>query len=106
MREEDRKTLMDCITNQCRQEPLKYCRTGVDTHKRCCLKFRELYLNRNHQEMWIRKNCITVPSPWNLVLQTTVMDHEAIGIIRASGKKRATALVLKSIKKWIMQVGS
>jgi len=31
------------------------------------------------------ENCITVPSPWNLVLRTKVMDHETIGIIPAQG---------------------
>ena len=70
-------------------ELLRYCRSDVDILRRCCLKFRSLFLELTKTEGSCGidpfAKCITIASACNLVFRTLFLEHESIGIIPPHG---------------------
>ncbi|CAC5385562.1 unnamed protein product [Mytilus coruscus] len=73
------KSIFDCSV-----ELLKYCRLDVDILRRCCLKFRELFMtlsNADDEGIDPFATCITIASACNLVFRTNFLRPDTIGII-------------------------
>lgn len=72
-----------------KMELIKYCRSDVDILRKCCLKFRSLFmdLTRKDDSQGIDpfEKCITIASACNLVFRTNFLEHESIGIIPPHG---------------------
>ena len=70
-------------------ELLRYCRSDVDVLRKCCLKFRALFmdLSRKNGSPGIDpfEKCITIASACNLVFRSLFLEHENIGIIPPHG---------------------
>lgn len=70
-------------------EILRYCRSDVYILRKCCLKFRALFMGitSKHGKKGIdpSENCITIASACNLVYRTNFLSHETIAIIPPHG---------------------
>ena len=71
------------------KELLIYCRSDVDVLRKCCLKFRSIFLNltktKDRDGIDPFEKCITIASACNLVFRTLFLNHETIGIIPPHG---------------------
>ncbi|WAR14681.1 ZN358-like protein [Mya arenaria] len=72
-----------------KEEILRYCRSDVDILRRCCLKFRSLFmgLTKKGDSKGIDPfaKCITIASACNLVYRTLFLEPESIAIIPPHG---------------------
>lgn len=70
-------------------ELLKYYRSDVDILRRCCLKFRDIFIDLTsdgrYDGMDPFSECITINSACNLVFRRTFLQPDAIEIIQAHG---------------------
>ncbi|MCW4344201.1 MAG: hypothetical protein N0E48_12745 [Candidatus Thiodiazotropha endolucinida] len=70
-------------------ELLRYCRSDVDILRKCCLKFRSLFLDLTTKDNKCGidpfKQCITIASACNLVFKKNYLENETIGIIPHHG---------------------
>lgn len=70
-------------------ELLRYCKSDVDILRRCCLKFRKLFmdLTRKGDTKGIDpfEKCVTIASACNLVYRTNFLEHESIAITLPHG---------------------
>lgn len=77
----------DCFNFQ--GELLRYCRSDVDILRKCCLKFRSLFMSLTRKEdsdgIDPFAKCITIASACNLVFRALFLEHESIGIIPPHG---------------------
>ena len=71
------------------EELVSYCRSDVDILRKCCLKFRELFMNLtkqgDHRGIDPFEKCITIASACNLVYRTNFLQNESIAIIPPHG---------------------
>lgn len=71
------------------KEILRYCESDVDILRKCCLKFRTLFIDLtkkgDNKGIDPFENCITIASACNLVYRTNFLEHENIGIIPPHG---------------------
>lgn len=71
------------------EEVLKYCRSDVDILRKCCLKFRDMFMTMTvkdgHEGIDSFESCITIASARNLVCRTNFLDSESIGSIPPHG---------------------
>lgn len=85
-------------------ELLKYCRSDVDVLRRCCLKFRDLFMNITydgcHEGIDPFATCITIASACNLVFRKKFLQPETIGIISAHGYRPEEKHSIKALK-WL-----
>ena len=67
------------------KELLRYCRSDVDILKKCCLRFRSLFMDLTKKENLSGvdplEKCITIASACNLVFRKNFLKNEAIAII-------------------------
>ena len=82
------------------KELLLYCRSDVDILRKCCLKFRSLFMDLTMKDgkscIDPFEKCITIASACNLVFRKNFLENETIGIIpphgyRPSDKQSAMA---------------
>jgi len=70
-------------------ELLNYCRSDVDVLRKCCLRFRALFMDLTGKEgkrgIDPFEKCITIASACSLVFRTLFLDQETIGIIPPHG---------------------
>lgn len=70
-------------------ELVRYCRSDVDVLRKCCLKFRSLFMDLTRKEgsdgIDPFAKCITIASACNLVFRSLFLEHESIGIIPPHG---------------------
>ena len=66
-----------------RHELLEYCRSDVDILRRCCLKFREDFMEITNIDPF--EKCMTMASACNLVFRTFFLQTETIGLIPHHG---------------------
>ena len=62
---------------------LKYCISDVDILRRCCGKFRSLFME--HTGICPFNNCCTIASACNKVYRTLFLQEEQIGIVPPQG---------------------
>ncbi|WAR09982.1 ZN358-like protein [Mya arenaria] len=71
------------------REILRYCQSDVDILRKCCLKFRALFMDLtkvgDSKGIDPFEKCITIASACNLVYRTLFLDHETIAIIPPHG---------------------
>ena len=71
------------------KEILRYCRSDVDILRKCCLKFRELFMGLTKKDgrggIDPFEKCVTIASACNLVYRTNFLEHESIAIIPPHG---------------------
>jgi hypothetical protein len=71
------------------REILRYCRSDVDILRKCCLKFRSLFmtLTKKGDNKGIDpfEKCVTIASACNLVYRTNFLTPESIAIIPPHG---------------------
>ena len=84
---------------------LKYCRSDVDILRRCCLKFRELFMQMtsctgDDKGIDPFEKCITIASACNLVFRTKFLRPETIGIIPAQGYRPEDKHSIKALQ-WL-----
>lgn len=95
MKSEDRKTFLDGYNSNVnamfdfQKDLLNYCRSYVDILRRCCLRFRELFMSMTSLTPGTNGNdpfetCITIASACNLVCRTKFLRADAIGIMHSS----------------------
>ncbi|OOY33751.1 hypothetical protein BOV88_13610 [Solemya velum gill symbiont] len=87
------------------QEALQnYCRSDVDILRRCCIRFRELFMDvtRKGETLGIDpfEECVTIASACNLVFRKMFLEPETIGIIPAHGYRPEEKQSAKAIR-WI-----
>ena len=86
------------------KELLRYCRSDVDVLRKCCLKFRSMFIDLTKTESCPGidpfEKCITIASACNLVYRTIFLDHETIGIIPPHGY-RAEAKQSQMAYQWL-----
>jgi hypothetical protein len=70
-------------------ELVRYCRSDVDVLRKCCLKFRALFMGLTSKDgiegIDPFAKCITIASACNLVFRSLFLEHESIGIIPPHG---------------------
>lgn len=70
-------------------ELLQYCRSDVDVLRKCCLKFRALFMDLTKKDSTHGidpfAKCITIASACNLVFRTLFLEYKSIGIIPRHG---------------------
>jgi hypothetical protein len=114
MKSDDRETFLEWYTEHKKdtfdfqQELLKYCRSDVDILRRCCLKFRELFMAMTSSDVGDEgidpfETCITIASACNLVFRTNFLRPKSIGIIPAQGYRPAEKQSVKALQ-WIKYV--
>ncbi|WAR08684.1 hypothetical protein MAR_018642 [Mya arenaria] len=74
--EENKNELFDFQT-----ELLRYCQSDVDILRKCCLKFRKMFMELTKKGVGNIgidpfENCITIASACNLVYRTNFLEHE------------------------------
>ncbi|CAG2245162.1 unnamed protein product [Mytilus edulis] len=89
-------------------ELLKYCQSDVDILRRCCLKFRRLFMamttiDSNKDGIDPFEKCITIASACNLVFRKNFLRPETIGIIPAQGYNPEEKHSIKALK-WLRYV--
>ncbi|CAC5375852.1 unnamed protein product [Mytilus coruscus] len=89
-------------------ELLKYCQSDVDILRRCCLKFRQLFMamttkDSNKDGIDPFEKCITIASACNLVFRKNFLRPETIGIIPAQGYNPEEKHSIKALK-WLRYV--
>ncbi|XP_063418064.1 uncharacterized protein LOC134700765 [Mytilus trossulus] len=89
-------------------ELLKYCQSDVDILRRCCLKFRRLFMamttiDSNKDGIDPFEKCITIASACNLVFRNNFLRPETIGIIPAQGYNPEEKHSIKALK-WLRYV--
>lgn len=71
------------------KEILRYCRSDVDILRKCCLKFRALFINLtkkgDNKGIDPLEKCVTIASACNLVYRTNFLAPESIAIIPPHG---------------------
>ena len=71
------------------EELLRYCRSDVDILRRCCLKFRTLFMGLTKQDGHSGidpfERCITIASACHLVYRTLFLEPSTVGIIPPHG---------------------
>ncbi len=75
-----------------------YCRSDVDILRRCCLKFRENFMDITDIDPF--EKCITIASACHLVFRTNFLQQDTIGIIPAHGYNPEQVQSVKAIQ-WI-----
>lgn len=83
------------------QELRNYCKSDVDILKRCCLKFRENFINITGVDPFER--CITIASACNLVFRTNFLQAETIALIPPHGYKPEQKQSIKALQ-WIKYI--
>ena len=89
MKVEDRRTFLKWYeehkndTFDFQQESLAYFRSDVDILRRCCLKFRDFFMNITDIDPFQR--CVTIASACNLVFFLKYLEVDTIGLIPAHG---------------------
>jgi hypothetical protein len=90
------------------KELLKYCRSDVDILRRCCLKFRDLFMTMtktSDKDIAIDpfEHCCTIASACNLVFRTRFLQSETIGIIKHHGYRPEETQSVKALQwiKWL-----
>jgi hypothetical protein len=101
--EQNRSTKFDL-----QKELLKYCRSDVDILRRCCLRFRELFMDMTSSGVGDEgidpfENCITIASACSLVFRTKFLQPDTIGIIPAQGYHPEEKQSVKALQ-WIKYV--
>ncbi|MCG8432162.1 MAG: hypothetical protein MJA29_13455, partial [Candidatus Omnitrophica bacterium] len=93
-------------------ELLKYCRSDVDILRRCCLEFRNVFIEQTTLKMMDGldptegvdpfKNCITIASACNLVFRSVFLKNETIALIPPQGYTPEHNQSVKALKwmKW------
>ena len=88
-----------------KDEILKYCRSDVDSLRKGCLTFRNMFMDvtckGELQEIDPFESCITIASACNLVFRRNFLDNESIGIIpanRYTSEHRQSIKALKGLK--------
>ena len=76
-------TVHKCDSFDLKYELLQYCKSDVDILRRCCLKFRENFMEITDIDPF--KQCITIDSACNLVFRTNFLQSETIGLIPHHG---------------------
>ena len=66
-----------------KEEILQYCRSDVDILRRCCLEFRELFLQTTTVDPFA--SCLTIASACNLVFRKTFLQEDTIAVIPPGG---------------------
>ncbi|XP_033756182.1 uncharacterized protein LOC117338926 [Pecten maximus] len=86
------------------EELLKYCRSDVDILRKCCLKFRKMFIQMTNKDGSAGidpfQNCITIASACNLVYRTMFLESESIGIIPPHGYRPEDKQSIKAMK-WL-----
>ncbi|XP_052806406.1 uncharacterized protein LOC128235642 [Mya arenaria] len=77
---------------------LTYCRSDVDILRRCCLKFRENFMDVTGLDPFNKS--ITLPSACNLVFRTNFLQPETIALIPRHGYNPEQKQSVKAIQ-WI-----
>lgn len=80
------------------QELLNYCRSDVDILKRCCLKFREDFMDITGVDPF--EKSITIASACNLVFRTNFLTPESIALIPPQGYNPQQKQSVKAIQ-WL-----
>jgi hypothetical protein len=81
------------------EELLAYCRSDVDILRRCCLKFREDFMDVTGIDPY--EKSITIASACNLVFRTNFLQSETIALIPHHGynpKQKQSVKALQWIK--------
>ena len=75
------------------KELLRYCRSDVDILRKCCLRFRSLFMDLTKKDnvkgIDPFQNCITIASACNLVFRRNYLENETIAIIPPHGYRPA-----------------
>ena len=89
-----------------KDELIKYCTSDVDILRRCCLKFRDLFLSISAQAdgdcgVDPFQSCITIASACNLLFRRNFLQPESIALIPAHGYQQ-----MQSVEaiKWLLYV--
>jgi len=86
------------------EELVKYCRSDVDILRRCCLKFRNLFMDITSDDcedgIDLYATCITVASACNLVFRKKYLQPDTIRIIPAHGYRPEDKQSKKALQ-WI-----
>ena len=71
------------------KELLRYCKSDVDILRKCCLRFRSLFMEMTKKEsiggIDPFEKCITIASACNLVFRKNFLENDTIGIIPPQG---------------------
>ena len=83
------------------KEILQYCRSDVDILRRCCLKFRDLFINTTGVDPF--HSCITIASACNRVYRSKFLKEDTIAIIPPQGYRPKDRHSLAAIRwlKWL-----
>ena len=83
------------------KEILEYCRSDVDILRRCCLRFRDLFLNTTGVDPFA--TCITIASACNRVFRSKFLKPDTIAIIPPQGYRPKDRHSLAAIRwlKWL-----
>ncbi|CAG2185008.1 unnamed protein product [Mytilus edulis] len=114
MKSEDRENFLEWYQTNVKvmfdfqKELLKYCRSDVDILRRCCLRFRELFMSMTKSATGDGgidpfETCITIASACNLVFRTKFLRADTIGIIPAQGYRPEEKHSVKAIQ-WIKYI--
>ncbi|VDI79418.1 Hypothetical predicted protein [Mytilus galloprovincialis] len=114
MKSEDRENFLEWYQTNVKvmfdfqKELLKYCRSDVDILRRCCLRFRELFMSMTKSATGDGgidpfETCINIASACNLVFRTKFLRADTIGIIPAQGYRPEEKHSVKAIQ-WIKYI--
>ncbi len=88
-------------------ELLKYCRSDVDILRRCCLKFRSMFMDVSSTDVDDGidpfEHCITIASACQRVFRTKFLKQDSIGIIPPLGYKPEEKQSVKALQ-WMKYV--
>ncbi|CAG2190801.1 unnamed protein product [Mytilus edulis] len=114
MKVDDRKLFLEWYATNAHNkfdfklELLKNCQSDVDILRRCCIKYRRLFMNMttidsNKDGIDPFEKCITIASACNLVFRKNFRRPETIGIIPAQGYNPEEKHSIKALK-WLRYV--
>ncbi|XP_045201509.2 uncharacterized protein LOC123555044 [Mercenaria mercenaria] len=107
MKPDDRQTFLKWYsrhkndTFDFQEQLLDYCKSDTDILRRCCLRFREDFMDTTDIDPF--EQCITMASACNLVFRTKFLESETIGLIPRQGYNPEQKQSMKALQ-WVKYI--
>ncbi|XP_053406566.1 uncharacterized protein LOC123556078 [Mercenaria mercenaria] len=107
MKPDDRQTFLKWYsrhkndTSDFQEQLLDYCKSDTDILRRCCLRFREDFMDTTDIDPF--EQCITMASACNLVFRTKFLESETIGLIPRQGYNPEQKQSMKALQ-WVKYI--